>query len=100
MVHTNQYQTGTERQVTLQPLWGPFYNMSKEEPTVLRKELSEILDKAFIRVSSSSAAGPVLFSRKPGRGLCFCIGYRRLIPITSNPRDAEPDWEGQVVYQT
>ncbi|XP_044717377.1 reverse transcriptase (RNA-dependent DNA polymerase) domain-containing protein [Hirsutella rhossiliensis] len=40
--------------------WGPLYSMSREELLVLRKTLTELLDKGFIRVSSSPAAAPVL----------------------------------------
>ncbi|KAM4062023.1 reverse transcriptase (RNA-dependent DNA polymerase) [Hirsutella rhossiliensis] len=36
---------------------------------VLRKTLTELLDKGFIRASSSPASAPVLFVRKPGGGL-------------------------------
>jgi hypothetical protein len=49
--------------------WGPLYNMSREELLVLRKYLTEYLDKGFIRVSNSPAAAPVLLARKPGGGL-------------------------------
>jgi len=43
--------------------------MSREELLVLRKTLTELLDKNFIRVSQSLAAAPVLFARKLGGGL-------------------------------
>lgn len=55
--------------------WGPLYNISREELIILRKELTELLNKNFIRVSSSSAAAPVLFVKKPGGGLRFCVDY-------------------------
>ena len=60
--------------------------MSKEELLILRKTLTELLDKGFIRVSNSSAAAPVLFARKPGGGLRFCVDYRRLNEITKKDR--------------
>ena len=60
------------------PPWGPLYNMSRDELLVLRKTLTELLDKGFIRVSNSPAAAPVLFARKPGGGLRFCVDYRAL----------------------
>lgn len=66
--------------------WGPLYSMSKEELLVLRKTLSELLDKQFIRVSHSSAAAPVLFVRKPGGGLRFCVDYRALNALTKKDR--------------
>src|SRR5947207_10371394 len=50
--------------------------MSREELLLLQKTLTEYLDKNFIRISSSSAAAPVLFARKPGGGSRFCVDYR------------------------
>ena len=66
--------------------WGPLYNMSRDELLVLRKTLTEYLDKGFIRVSNSPAAAPVLFVRKPGGGLRFCVDYRGLNKITRKDR--------------
>ena len=66
--------------------WGPLYNMSREELLVLRKTLTELLDKEFIRVSNSPAAAPVLFVRKPGGGLRFCCDYRALNKLTRKDR--------------
>ena len=66
--------------------WGPLYNMSREELLVLRQQLTSYLDKGFIRVSKSSASAPVLFARKPGGGLRFCVDYRALNAITKKDR--------------
>jgi transposase InsO family protein len=66
--------------------WGPLYNMSREELLVLRKTLTELLDKNFIRVSGSSASAPILFVKKPGGGLRFCVDYRALNVITKKDR--------------
>jgi hypothetical protein len=60
--------------------------MSKGELLVLRKELTSLLDKGWIRVSSSPAASPVLFAKKPGGGLRFCVDYRALNAITKKDR--------------
>ena len=68
------------------PPFGPLYNMSAPELQVLRKYLKEQLDKGFIRTSSSSAASPVLFAKKPGGGLRFCVDYRGLNAITIKNR--------------
>ena len=62
--------------------WGPLYTMSKDKLLVLRNTLNGLLDKGFIRVSQSPAAAPVLFVRKPGGGLRFCVDYRGLNKIT------------------
>ena len=66
--------------------WGPLYSMSREELLVLRKTLSSLLDRGFIRASSSAAAAPVLFVRKPNGGLRFCCDYRALNAITQRDR--------------
>ncbi|RYO53751.1 hypothetical protein AA0116_g10973 [Alternaria tenuissima] len=69
-----------------QPPWGPLYGMSRGELLVLRRELTSLLEKGFIRVSSSPASAPVLFARKPGGGLRLCIDYRALNAITKKDR--------------
>jgi len=68
------------------PTAGPLYNMSQDELLVLRKYLDDNLTKGFIRASSSPAASPVLFVRKPGGGLRFCVDYRGLNTITIKDR--------------
>jgi Reverse transcriptase (RNA-dependent DNA polymerase)/RNase H-like domain found in reverse transcriptase/Integrase zinc binding domain len=60
--------------------------MSKDELLVLRKTLSDYLSKGFIRVSNSPAAAPVLFAKKPGGGLRFCVDYRALNKLTKKDR--------------
>jgi hypothetical protein len=60
--------------------------MSRDELLVLRKTLIEYLDKGFIRVSNSPASVLILFVRKPGGGLRFCVDYRRLNKITRKDR--------------
>ncbi|KAI0992682.1 hypothetical protein K3495_g15503, partial [Podosphaera aphanis] len=66
----------------IQPPWGPLYNMSREELLVLRKTLTDLLAKGWIRPSSSAAASPVIFAKKPNGGLRFCVDYRGLNAIT------------------
>ena len=61
---------------------GPLYSMSRDELKVLKKYLTENLKKGFIQALSSSATTPVLFVKKPGGGLHFCINYRMLNTIT------------------
>ena len=67
---------------TIAPPWGPLYNMSREELLVLRKTLTELLEKGWIRPSHSPAAAPVLFVKKPNGGLRLCVDYRGLNAIT------------------
>ena len=66
--------------------WGPLYSMSRDELLVLRKELTSYMDKGFIQASKSPAGAPVLFVKKPGGGLRFCIDYRGLNAITRKDR--------------
>lgn len=81
-IHLEKDQDGREAE----PPYGPLYNMSREELLVLRRTLTELLDKNFIRTSQSPAASPVLFVRKPGGGLRFCVDYRALNAITRKDR--------------
>ena len=65
---------------------GPLYNMSRDELLCLRKEMTELLDRNWIRASSSPGGAPVLFVKKPGGGLRFCVDYRSLNAITKSDR--------------
>jgi hypothetical protein len=49
--------------------------MLVKEFQVLCKFLKENLNKGFIRASTCSIASPVLFAKKPGGGLRFCVDY-------------------------
>jgi hypothetical protein len=66
--------------------WGPMYGMNRDELLVLRKILTDLLDKKFIRISNSAAAAPVLLAHKPGGGVRFCVNYRALNKITVKDR--------------
>ena len=58
------------------------YQMSKDQLLVLCKTLTELLENGFIRVSNLPAAAPVIFVKKPGGGLRFCVDYHRLNKIS------------------
>ncbi|GBG89812.1 hypothetical protein CBR_g49663 [Chara braunii] len=60
------------------PPKGCIYRMSEEELTVLRTQLDDLLDKGWIRPSSSPYGVPVLFVRKKNKDLRLCIDYRKL----------------------
>ncbi|GBG60974.1 hypothetical protein CBR_g18571 [Chara braunii] len=60
------------------PPKGCIYRMSEEEVTVLRAQLDDLLDKGWIRPSSSPYGAPVLFVRKKNKDLRLCIDYRKL----------------------
>lgn len=53
---------------------------------VLRKTLTDHLDRNWIRASASPGGAPVLFAKKPGGGLRFCVDYRALNSITIKDR--------------
>ena len=60
--------------------------MSRDELLILRKTLTKLLDKGFIRISNSLVAAPVLFIRKLRGGLRFYYDYRALNKLTRKDR--------------
>lgn len=66
--------------------WAPLYNMPREHLLEIRKQVTDLMDKGWIRASSSSAAAPVLLVKKPGGGWRFCVDYRALNKITEQDR--------------
>jgi len=75
--------------------WGSLYNMMREKLLVLRKTLTELLNKQFIQVSNSSAAVSVLFIQKSEDELQFCVNYCGLNWITQ--KDCYPL---SLIYET
>jgi hypothetical protein len=65
---------------------GQLYGMSRDELLELDRYLKENLAKGFIRASKSEVASPVLFVKKPGGGLRFCVDYRGLNALTVKNR--------------
>ncbi|GBG85291.1 hypothetical protein CBR_g39859 [Chara braunii] len=61
---------------------GAVYRMSPWELEELRKQLDELLEKGWIRPSSSPFGAPVLFVPKKEGELRMCIDYRGLNAIT------------------
>ena len=64
--------------------------MSRDELLILRKTLTKLLDKEFIRISNSLIAIPVLFIRKLEGGLRFYCDYRALNKLTRKDRYSLP----------
>ncbi|KAI0998742.1 hypothetical protein K3495_g9454 [Podosphaera aphanis] len=85
-INLEKDENGNEKK----PPYGPLYEMSREELLVLQKTLADLLDKGWIRASSSLASSPVLFARKPRGGLSFCVDYRGLNAITKKDRHLLP----------
>lgn len=48
----------------------------------MKKQLKELLDKGFIRPSSSPWGCPALFVKKKDDTLCMCVDYRPLNAVT------------------
>lgn len=76
---TSSYKKGSHS-------FGPLYPMSRDELEALKEWIKENLQKGFIRPSSSPAASPVLFVKKPDGGLRFCVDYRALNAFTVKDR--------------
>ena len=60
----------------------PPYRMAPVELRELKEQLQELLDKSFIRPSTSPWGALVLFVKKKDGTLRLCIDYRELIKVT------------------
>ncbi|KAJ9508621.1 hypothetical protein QJQ45_027900 [Haematococcus lacustris] len=60
----------------------PIYNVSSGELAELKQQIGELLDKGFIRPSTSPYASGVLLVRKKDGSFRMCIDYRPLIRLT------------------
>ncbi|KAK8538929.1 hypothetical protein V6N12_034633 [Hibiscus sabdariffa] len=58
------------------------YRMAPKELKELKIQLQELLDRGFIRPSSSPWGAPVLFVKKKDGSLRLCIDYRKLNNLT------------------
>jgi hypothetical protein len=72
--------------IELQPRTAPIskrpYRMPPAELAELKKQLQELLDKGFIRPSTSPWGCPVLFVKKKDESLRLCVDYRPLNAVT------------------
>ena len=64
------------------PISMPPYRMAPTELKELKEQLQELLDKGFIRPSTSPWGAPVLFVKKKDGTLRLCINYRELNKVT------------------
>ena len=62
------------------------HRMTLTELQELKVQLKELLDKSFIRPSTSPWGAPVLFSKKKDNTLWLCIDYKQLSRFTIKNR--------------
>ena len=62
------------------------HRMALVELQELRVQLQELLDKRFIRPTTSPWGAPVLFAKKKDKTLRLCIDYRQLNRFTIKNR--------------
>jgi hypothetical protein len=72
--------------IELQPGTAPLprrpYKMTPKELAELKVQLNELLDKGYIRPSSSPWGCPALFMKKKDQSLRLCVDYRPLNAVT------------------
>jgi hypothetical protein len=72
--------------IELQPRTTPIsrrpYKMTRKELAELKVQLNELLDKRYIRPSSSLWGCPALFMKKKDQSLRLCVDYQPLNAIT------------------
>ena len=69
---------GIELHPSISPISMTLHRMEPVELQELRVQLKELLDKRFIRPSTSPWGALVLFAKKKGKTLRLCIDYRKL----------------------
>ena len=62
------------------------HRMAPVELQELRVQLQELLDKGFIRSSTSPWGAPILFEKKKDKTLRLCIDYKQLNRVTVKNR--------------
>ncbi|XP_062100529.1 uncharacterized protein LOC133806444 [Humulus lupulus] len=65
-----------------QPVSTTPYRMAPAELAELKKPLGELMDKGYIRNSTSPWGAPVLFAKKADGSLRLCVDYRKLNQMT------------------
>ena len=82
------------------------YRLAPTEMRELMSQLQELLDKGFIRPSSSPWGAPVLFVKKKDGSMRMCIDYRELNKITIKNRyplpridDLFDHYKVQIIFQ-
>jgi hypothetical protein len=80
------YERDIEFKIELQPGTAPVakspYKMTREELVELKIQLKDLLDKGYIKPSSSPWGCPTLFVKKKDEALHLCMDYRSLNAVT------------------
>ena len=58
------------------------HRMASVELQELKVQIQELLDKGFVRSSTSPWGAPVLFAKKKYKTLRLCIDYRQMNRVT------------------
>ena len=77
---------GIELHLGTSPISMTPHKMAPVELQELRVQLQELLDKGFIRPSTSPWGAPVLFAKKKDKTLRSCIDYKQLNRVTVKNR--------------
>ena len=77
---------GIELHPGISPISMTPHRMAPVELQELRVQLQGLLDKGFIKPSTSPWGAPVLFAKKKGKTLRLCIDYRQLNRVTIKNR--------------
>ncbi|KAJ4820047.1 polyprotein [Rhynchospora pubera] len=77
-----EIEFGIELLPSTTPIAKTPYRMAPAEMRELKAQLEDLLDKGFIRPSTSPWGAPVLFVRKKDGSLRLCIDYRELNKVT------------------
>src|SRR4051794_315727 len=64
------------------PIYKKYYQMPSTELVELKKQLDKLLQKGYIRPSTSPWGSPVLFVKKKDGTLRMCVDYRPLNEVT------------------
>ena len=66
----------------MSPISMTLHKMAPVELQELNVQIQELLDKGFIKLSTSPWGAPVLFAKKKDKTLRLCIDYRQLNSVT------------------
>src|SRR6266508_1719102 len=76
------------------PIYKRPYKMDASQLAELKEQLQELLDKGFIRPSSSPWGAPVIFVPKKDGTQRLCVDYRALNDVTIKNKYPLPDIQG------